>query len=388
MKTVWRSRRAPFRSVLCLVGMVASLFPLSARATTPTQPVYYDDGREVFVVQSDGTGAAALGVLPTNGLSVLSVVHGLLLYSDGEYHLVQPNGQRQSLVPPTLQASEQIIAAQPSPDGHRVVWQIVAAATLNGFVSTLGLSRIVVTSVQDGSQTTVYTAMARGDTGAVPVVFGWAGSGRLLLQTRILGPQTGLLNRGLQEFSLAIDDLVADDLPSSGSDPYASAQALSLSADQRFVTVATQSAFLPSGEGPLPISLAIFDRVTNRITTLDHSSFYAQAMLSRPTDRIYQYFSAAGGAPIAPDDRHIAYTLVSVTYPAGATHPMLSETAEVMTVASQHKSQLLAGARAVGWLDARTVVLREAQGLYAMNVGTRQSYRLATGAGLHFLGVG
>jgi hypothetical protein len=101
----------------------------------------------------------------------------------------------------------------------------------------------------------------------------------------------------------------------------------------------------------------------------------------------YPFFSQRGGAPIAPDDVHVLYTQVSVTYPDGTLTPHLEETTEVASLVSGHHVQLATAARGVGWLDATTAIVRKADGLYAVNLATHRQRRIVAGHNLVFLGV-
>jgi hypothetical protein len=375
---------------------------MSISTAVPTQGavgsapgIYYDDGREIFVVGADGNGRVALAVLPPNADFIPQAANGRLLYFDGNYWLATPQGQRLPVTPPALGPGETVYAARLSPDGTRIAWQLYSPASYADRETNLGVSRIVVTDALGGGAHTVMQQGGGSTYGDVGELFGWwtAGlpvlggpRGALLLQTRIADLADGTQERGLQELDPSIGDLVDDFLPPLTTD-LPQAEALSLSADTRLVTYAPSQARLPSGEGPLPTTLAVLDLATLRSVTLDDRATYPTAPDGRNPWTRYVYFSARGGAPISPDDQRIIYTVVDVTYPDGATTPHLDETAEIASLLTHSKAQLAAGARAVGWLDAATAIVRKVDGLYAVDITTKQQRLIVGGSNLRFLGL-
>jgi hypothetical protein len=261
--------------------------------------------------------------------------------------------------------------------------------------TNLGISRIVVTDASGGGAQTIMQQAGGSTYGDVGELFGWRAGGvpvqggprgTLLLQTRIAAVSDGTQLRGLQELDPSIGDLVDDFLPPLTSD-LPTSQALSLSADTRLVTYAPSQARLPSGEGPLPTTLAVLDLATMRSVALDDRANYPSAPDGRHPWTRYPFFSQRGGAPISPDDKRIVYTVVDVTYPDGALVPKLEETAEIASLVTHTRAQLAEGARAEGWLDAATAIVRKADGLYAVDITTKQQRLIVRGTNLVFLGL-
>jgi hypothetical protein len=357
--------------------------------------IYYDDGREIFIVGLDGSGQAALAVLPPGSDFIPQVANGRLLYYDGNYWLATPQGQKLPVTPPALGPGETIFAARLSPEGNRIAWQLYSPATYTNLQTNLGVSRIVVTDASGGGAQTVMQQAGGATYGDVGELFGWRAGGvpvrggprgTLLLQTRVAAVGDGTEQRGLQELDPSIGDLVDDFLPPVSSD-LPSAQPLSLSADSRLVTYVPSRARLPSGEGPLPTTLAVLDLATMRSVALDDRANYPTAPDARHPWTRYPFFSQRGGAPISPDDRRVLYTLVDVTYPDGALVPTLTESAEIASLVTHTRAQLADGARAEGWLDASTAIVRKANGLYAVDITGKRQRLIVRGANLVFLGL-
>jgi len=358
--------------------------------------VYYDDGREVFVAQADGSGRFALGILPPDNEFIPHAAGGRLLYSDGAYWLATSQGQRFSVAAPPLIGNEKVFAAWPSPDGTRIAWQLYAPATYGTRLSNLGASRIVVTDSGGGGARTVLQQASGSIHGDVPELVGWRAEGQpvaggppgtLLLATRLAAEADGTRLRGLLELDPSISDLVNDYLPPLGDADLPVGQTLSVSQDGRMVTYAPAQALLPSGEGPLPTALSVLDLRTGATRLVDRAAAYPGGTDARHPWTRYPYFSARAGAPISPDDAHVLYTVVTVTYPDGALAPHLDEVARMASLASGQATTLAQGARALGWLSAGTALVRRQDGLYAVDITTKAARRIVEGHNLRFLGV-
>ena len=127
----------------------------------------------------------------------------------------------------------------------------------------------------------------------------------------------------------------------------------------------------------------------DQLVTLQRRRVGARVLTTRTVEavRLSQYVSHH--AAVAPDDAHLLYTILTVSYPTGARVPRVQERVMLATMANGTHRVLEADARAEGWLNSRLAVVARADGLYSIDSGTGATTRLAggNGASLHFIGV-
>lgn len=417
------------------LGPTFTPIPTSTPAASPTPlptatpslpslpPVYYWDGKTVYAVYPNGTNATAVVSLSPNSLPAPQLLpDGRLLYAiQGQFATVDRYGRRSGIRPPDLAAGECIWTVSSSPDDRTLAWQILSTTQPGRCATDPQSVRVALTGRFGDAGVTTARAQFDAAHGQAPVVLGWRpnspyglGGPTLLLQdlysrfdlgSRIL-PNT---TRGLLEFDPAIGDLVNDYLPPLNSD-IPGQRAFAVSADGVWAVYGDSPGMTPSGEGPLMRRILALNLNTNSVALLDDVHNYPTSKTvvtvtkqviadkkhkgqkrtvthkTSTTLRLYQYISHH--AYVAPDDRRVLYTLLTVSYPPGALTPRVEDTAMVASIDGRSPGTVVAkNAQGEGWLNSTTMVIKEKDGLYAVDVASGSSTRLARGSGVEFIGV-
>jgi hypothetical protein len=417
------------------LGPTFTPLPTSTSAASPTPvptatpslpslpPVYYWDGKAVYAVYPNGAFATLVVKLPANSSPAPQLLpDGRLLYAaQGQFATVDRYGRQSGIRPPDLASGECIWTVSPSPDARTLAWQILTTTQPGRCATDPQSVRVALTGRFGDAGVT--TARAQFDTahGQAPVVLGWRpaspyglGGATLLLQdlysrfdlgSRIL-PNT---TRGLLEYDPAIGDLVNDYLPPSSSD-VPGQRDFAVSSDGVWAVYGDSPGLTPSGEGPLMRRIFALNLNTNSLALLDDVHKYPTSKTvvtvtkqviadkkhkgkkrtvthkTSTTLRLYQYVSHR--AYVAPDDRRVLYTLLTVSYPPGALTPQVEDTAMVVSIDGRSPGTVVArNAQGEGWLNSTTMVIKKKDGLYAVDAASGRSTRLARGAGVAFIGV-
>ena len=414
------------RSATATVAAVTSPTTATASAAANgagTLPiVYYQDGRNVYAVNPWGTGRTLLATLPqSNTIPPQLMGDGRLLYpTSNGFAAINGYSQTTSIATPTLGPGEQVWSVAPSPDGTALAWELFTQQSFNAgqpdaYTTNAGSARVVVSGRFGGDGPTVMTATAQ-TAGRMPIIAGWrasspygSGDATLLLQNAYSAsslPDNVLLSarRGLVEYDPAIHDVVNDYLPPTDSSAIPAQRDFAVSPDGGWAVYGDSFAFPPSGEDAMAQKIVALNLNTNAVAALDAASAYPtqdqlvtlqrrrvgkRVLTTRTVEavRLYQYVSHH--AAVAPDDAHILYTVLTVSYPTGARVPRVRERVMLATMANGTHRVLDADARAEGWLNGRLAVVARADGLYSIDIGTGAATRLArgNGASLHFIGV-
>ncbi len=383
--------------------------------------VCYQDGRNVYAVNPWGTGRTLLATLPqSNTIPPQLMDDGRLLYpTSNGFAAINGYSQTTGIATPSLGPGEQVWSVVPSPDGTALAWEMFTQQSFNvgqpDAYRAAGTGRVVVSGRFGGDGPTVMAATAQ-TAGQLPIIAGWrasspygSGDATLLLQNTYSAsslPDNVLLSarRGLVEYDPAIHDVVNDYLPPTDSSAIPAQRDFTVSPDGAWAVYGDSFAFPPSGEDAMAQKIVALNLNTNAVVALDAASAYpiqdqlvtlqrrrvgARVATTRTVEavRLYQYVSHH--AAVAPDDAHILYTILTVSYPTGARVPRVQEHVMLATMAGGAHSVLAADARAEGWLNSRLAVVARADGLYSIDIGTGVTTRLAGGNGafLHFIGV-
>jgi len=413
------------RSATATVAAVTSPTTATASAAANgagTLPiVYYQDGRNVYAVNPWGTGRTLLATLPqSNTIPPQLMGDGRLLYpTSNGFAAINGYSQMTGIATPTLGPGEQVWSVVPSPNGTALAWEMFTQQSFNvgqpDAYRAAGTARVVVSGRFGGDGPTVMTATAQ-TAGQMPIIAGWrptspygSGDATLLLQNTYSAsslPDNLLLSarRGLVEYDPAIHDVVNDYLPPTDSSAIPAQRDFTVSPDGAWAVYGDSFAFPPSGEDAMAQKIVALNLNTNAVAALDVASAYPtqdqlvtlqrrrvgkRVLTTRTVEavRLYQYVSHH--AAVAPDDAHILYTVLTVSYPTGARVPRVRERVMLATMANGTHRVLDADARAEGWLNGRLAVVARADGLYSIDIGTGAATRLVrgNGASLHFIGV-
>ncbi len=418
-------------SPVTATASAASVSPTPTAATTATTAavngagtlpiVYYQDGRNVYAVNPWGAGQTLLATLPQSNTILPQLMgDGRLLYpTSNGFAAINGYSQTTGIATPTLGPGEQVWSVVPSPDGTALAWELFTQQSFNAgqpdAYRAAGAGRVVVSGRFGGDGPTVMTATAQ-TAGQLPIIVGWrasspygSGDATLLLQNTYSAsslPDNMLpgARRGLVEYDPAIHDVVNDYLPPTDSSAVPAQRDFTVSPDGAWAVYGDDYAFPPSGEDAMAQKIVALNLNTNAVVALDAASAYptqdqlvtlqrrrvgARVVTTRTVEavRLYQYVSHH--AVVAPDDAHILYTILTVSYPTGARVPRVQERVMLATMAGGTHSVLAADARAEGWLNSRLAVVARADGLYSIDIGTGVTTRFAGGSGasLHFIGV-
>jgi len=401
---------------------VVATRPPAANGAGTLPIVYYQDGPTVYAANPWGTGRTLLATLPqSNTIPPQLMGDGRLLYSTGNgFAAINGYSQTTSIATPTLGPDEHVWSVAPSPDGTALAWEIFTPQSFNGgqigaYMANAGAARLVVSGRFGGDGATVMTATAR-TAGQMPIIAGWrasspygSGDATLLLQNTYSAsslPDNMLLGarRGLLEYDPAVHDVVNDYLPPTDSSAIPAQRDFTVSSDGVWAVYGDGFAFPPSGEDAMAQKIVALNLNTNAVVALDTASAYptqdqlvtlqrsqvrGRTVTTRTVQavRLYQYISHH--AAVAPDDAHILYTVLTVSYPTGAHVPRVRERVMLATMANGGRRVLITDARAEGWLNSHLAVVARADGLYSIDIGAGVTTRLArgNGASLHFIGV-
>lgn len=427
--------RAPATIGIASPTAASTIGPTRSPASTPVPaptaslptlpPLYYRNGNAVIVAALDGTNPITVVTLSASSpIAPLLMSDGRLLYSTGtSFAAVDRYGHSDGIRTPDVTAGETVWQVVPSPNAHQLAWQIFSPATFTtggdngaGYTANTGAGRVVVTGRFGESGTTVLTE--QGDSaifGQTQAVLGWRarspyGSGDSTLLLQDLYSASSMTDkvligaeRGLIEFDPAIKDIVNDYLPPLQRD-VPGQQAFALSPDGVWTVFGAAEDFPPSGESALARTIDVLDLDTNRLVKIDDASTYPiqGVTTTRTTTRVkghrvvkttrttlplVHYFSRH--ASIAPDDGHVLYTTLTVSYPNGATTPLVARGAVVASLDGRTHVTLATDAQGEGWLSSTVAVVKKADGLYSIDITTGASVRLVASksATLQFIGV-
>lgn len=385
--------------------------------------VYYQDGRRVYAVAPDGSGRVLVATLPVSTtIRPQLLPDGRLLYpasagpNGPTFATVDRYGRVSGIRTPDLDNGESVWSVSSSPDSHFLAWQIYAPLQLPHESLNTGVGRIVLTGRFGGAGTTIFTTHADSTYGATQVLVGWrpssqygTGDQTLLLQN-LYGASdaaAGVIpneQRGLIEYDPSIDDVIDDYLPALNSE-VSPQRTFTVSSDGTWAIYGDTNKFTPSGEGPLAAQLMALDLNTNKTVELDTASNYSDqgplittkrhkvgkrvvtTHVRTGTLRLYQYFSH--NASVAPDDGHVLYTLLTVSYPPGARVPQIQRTTLVATMDGRTRTTVSKDAQGQGWLDSHTVVIARSNGLYSVDIDSNTTTKLAAGSAgnLYYIGM-
>jgi len=414
------------------VAVVATATIVPARTPLPTPaptvspptlpPLYYRLGNSVLAAAPDGSNPVTVATLPTSTLVVPSLMgDGRLLYpTETGFAAVDRYGRSAGIRIPALAVGEAVWQVAPSPDGRQLAWQIFSPATYAGgagYTANTGAGRVVVTGrFGDASGTTMLTEKGDSATfGQTQAVLGWrtaspygSGDATLLLQNLYSASSMSdkvLIGakRGLIEFDPAIKDIVNDYFPPLQRDVPAQ-QAFALSPDGVWTVFGDDPNFPPSGESALAGTISVLDLDTNHLVKIDDASTYlhrGEATIRTATRvkgrtvvkttkailPLNHYFSHH--AAIAPDDGHVLYTTLTVSYPPGATLPAVARAAVVASLDGRTHVTLATDAEGEGWLSPKVAVVKKADGLYSVDLVSGTSVRLVASSNttLSFIGL-
>ncbi|HWE62540.1 MAG TPA: hypothetical protein VHB98_12575 [Chloroflexota bacterium] len=353
--------------------------------------IIYDNGYQVALIGPDGSGHSGLSFLSAASARRPRFSGGWqYIYYNNGFWLGDIYGHQQSIAAPVV-PGEQVYDAIPSPNGQYIAWQMVTPATIGGNTVNTGAGRIVITDSTGGNAHTLLQQSAGATYGDIPLLYGWRPGHppTVLVQTNYALPSMLGLHKGLEEFDPAIDDVVNDYLPPLDQGTLPQGEVLGISASGATIVFATQDTLLPSGEGPFPVDLKVMTAANRRITSIDVAAAHqdkATALLPAPRASIF-YRQAF----ISPDNSRIAYTLLDILYPKGATRPYVRPIAYLANLDGSGKVEIGADQYAAGWADGHTLVVQRVHthtdGLYAVNLNTGKTTRIMLGNGLRVDGI-